>query len=70
MAVSAFPRDVAALAQYTKTRTGSVKVSRAHVERLEDGTEVKLEVFLSSSNSRRAKLSADKLQALANLGLE
>ncbi|MFI9345707.1 hypothetical protein ACIG0D_31260 [Streptomyces sp. NPDC052773] len=47
-----------------------MKVSRAHVERLEDGTEVKLEVFLSNSNSRRAKLSADKLQALANLGLE
>ncbi|MFC0602336.1 DEAD/DEAH box helicase [Streptomyces palmae] len=68
-AASAFERGVAALAQY-KARTGAVKVPRAHVERLEDGTEVKLGVFLSNSKSRRAKLSADKLQALAALGLE
>lgn len=40
------------------------------MERLEDGTEVKLGVFLSNSKTRRAKLSADKLQALAALGLE
>jgi hypothetical protein len=40
------------------------------VERLEDGTEVKLGVFLSNSKSRRAKLTAVKLQALADLGLE
>jgi superfamily II DNA or RNA helicase len=66
---SAFERGVAALAQY-KAREGSVKVSRGHVERLEDGTEVKLGVFLSNSKSRRAKLTADKLQALADLGLE
>jgi hypothetical protein len=45
-----------------------VKVSKAHVERLEDGTEVKLGVFLSKS--RCAKLSAGKFQALAGLGLE
>ncbi|MBB1260187.1 DEAD/DEAH box helicase [Streptomyces alkaliterrae] len=68
-AVSAFDRGVAALTQY-KTRTGSVKVPRAHVERLEDGTEIKLGVFLSNTKSRRAKLSADKLQVLAELGLE
>ncbi|WP_301129013.1 DEAD/DEAH box helicase [Streptomyces cacaoi] len=67
--VSTFERGVAALTQY-KARTGSVKVPRAHVERLEDGTEVKLGVFLSNSKSRRAKLTADKLAALANLGLE
>ncbi|MEU3297915.1 Helicase associated domain protein [Streptomyces longwoodensis] len=65
----AFERGIAALAQY-KARTGSVKVPRTHVERLEDGTEVKLGVFLSNSKTRRAKLSADKLQALAALGLE
>ncbi|MER5381731.1 Helicase associated domain protein [Streptomyces sp. NPDC002688] len=67
--LSAFERGVAALAQY-KTRTGSVTVPRAHVEQLEDGTEVKLGVFLSNSKSRRAKLTADKLTALANLGLD
>ncbi|MFD4863335.1 DEAD/DEAH box helicase [Streptomyces atratus] len=64
----AFERGVAALAQY-KARTGSVTVPRAHVEALPDGSEVKLGVFLSNSKSRRAKLTADKLQALAALGL-
>ncbi|WYZ53353.1 helicase (plasmid) [Streptomyces albidoflavus] len=34
-----------------------------------DGTEVKLGVYLSNSKSRRAKLTADKLAALAGLGL-
>ncbi|WP_331720642.1 Helicase associated domain protein (plasmid) [Streptomyces sp. NBC_01178] len=68
-AVSAFEKGVAALAQY-KAREGSVTVPRAHVERLEDGSEVKLGVFLSNSKSRRAKLTADKLAALAGLGLE
>ncbi|MGC5396478.1 Helicase associated domain protein [Streptomyces sp. DT20] len=66
--VSAFEKGVAALAQY-KARTGSVTVPRAHVERLEDGSEVKLGVFLSNSKSRRAKLTADKLTALTDLGL-
>ncbi|MFB6717942.1 Helicase associated domain protein [Streptomyces sp. NPDC056237] len=65
----AFERGVAALAQY-KARTGSVTVPRAHVEALPDGAEVKLGVFLSNNKSRRAKLTADKLQALAALGLE
>ncbi|MGW7410009.1 Helicase associated domain protein [Streptomyces sp. NPDC054833] len=65
----AFERGVAALAQY-KARTGSVTVPRGHVERLEDGTEVKLGVFLSNSKSRRTKLTVDKLAALAGLGLE
>ncbi|GHB29911.1 DEAD/DEAH box helicase [Streptomyces chryseus] len=68
-AVSAFEKGVAALERY-KARVGSVKVPRAHVERLEDGSEVKLGVFLSNSKSRRDKLTADKLQALAALGLE
>ncbi|MER5475256.1 Helicase associated domain protein [Streptomyces sp. NPDC002685] len=67
--VSAFERGVAALAQY-KTRTGSVTVPRGHVETLPDGSEVKLGVFLSNSKSRRAKLTADKLAALATLGLD
>ncbi|MET7922257.1 helicase associated domain-containing protein, partial [Streptomyces avermitilis] len=66
--VSAFEKGVAALAQY-KAREGHLAVPRGHVERLEDGTEIKLGVFLSNSKSRRAKLTADKLQALAALGL-
>ncbi|WP_331726474.1 Helicase associated domain protein (plasmid) [Streptomyces avidinii] len=68
-AVSAFEKGVAALEQY-KARTGSVTVPRAHVEVLPDGSEVKLGVFLSNSKSRRAKLTADKLAALADLGLD
>ncbi|MEU1628180.1 Helicase associated domain protein [Streptomyces sp. NPDC020096] len=70
--VSAFERGVAALAQY-KARTGSVTVPRAHVETVVlDGQEhaVKLGVFLSNSKARRAKLTTDKLAALAALGLE
>jgi hypothetical protein len=53
-----------------KARTGSVTVPRAHVEALPDGSEVKLGVFLSNSKSRRAKLTGDKLAALADLGLD
>ncbi|MFC5156031.1 hypothetical protein ACFPRH_30395 [Streptomyces amakusaensis] len=34
-----------------------------------DGSEVRLGVFLSNSKSRRAKLTADKLTALAALKL-
>ncbi|MFE4801759.1 hypothetical protein ACFRFL_44145 [Streptomyces sp. NPDC056708] len=45
-------------------------VPRGHVEQLEDGTEVKLGVFLSNTKSRRAKLTASKLQELAELGLD
>lgn len=55
-------------AQY-KARTGSVAVSRTHVEVLPDGAEVKLSVLLPNTKTRRAKLSADKLLALAALGL-
>ncbi|MFE1927125.1 Helicase associated domain protein [Streptomyces asoensis] len=67
--VSAFERGVAALAQY-KTREGHLTVPRAHVERLEDGTEVKLGVWIMNQKGRRAKLTADKLRQLADLGLE
>ncbi len=69
-ALSAFDRGIAALAAQYKAREGTVKVPRSHVERLEDGTEVKLGVFLSNSKTRRAKLTADKLAALAGLGLD
>ncbi|MFE0674911.1 Helicase associated domain protein [Streptomyces sp. NPDC058867] len=68
--LGAFERGIAALAQY-KARTGSVgPISRSHVEQLADGTDVRLGVFLSNTKSRREKLTADKLRALADLGLE
>ncbi|SCK63324.1 MULTISPECIES: hypothetical protein [unclassified Streptomyces] len=57
----------------SKAREGSAKAIMVHVETiLVDGQEhaVKLGVFLSNSKSRRAKLTADKLQSLASLGLE
>ncbi|MET9726197.1 helicase associated domain-containing protein, partial [Streptomyces zaomyceticus] len=66
--MGAFERGVAALAQYL-SREGHLRVPRGHVERLEDGSEVRLGVFLSNSKSRRGKLTADKLHALATLGL-
>ncbi|MBA6439939.1 DEAD/DEAH box helicase [Streptomyces sp. GMR22] len=68
-ASTTFERGVAALAQY-RARTGSVKVPRAHVEQLGDGAEVRLGVWIMNQKSRRAKLTADKLAALAALGLE
>nr|WTB11954.1 Helicase associated domain protein [Streptomyces antimycoticus]WTB12180.1 Helicase associated domain protein [Streptomyces antimycoticus] len=68
-ALGGFERGVVALAQY-KARTGSVKAPRGHVERLEGGVEVKLGVFLSNTKSRRAKLTAEQLRALAGLGLD
>ncbi|MFC5204315.1 Helicase associated domain protein [Streptomyces kaempferi] len=67
-ALSTFERGIVALAQY-EARTGSVTVPRGHVEALPDGSEVKLGVFLNNSKSRRTKLTADKLAALAALGL-
>ncbi|MFJ2272518.1 helicase associated domain-containing protein [Streptomyces sp. NPDC087849] len=70
--LGAFERGVAALAQY-KARTGSVTVPRTHVETVEvDGQEhpVKLGVWIMNQKGRRAKLTADKLAALAVLGLE
>ncbi|MEU3787436.1 Helicase associated domain protein [Streptomyces sp900129855] len=66
--VSAFDKGVAALAQY-KAREGSVTVPRGHVERLEDGSEVKLGVWIMNQKGRRSKLTADRLAALAALGL-
>ncbi len=68
-ALSAFEKGVAALARY-KARTGSLTVPRGHVEALPDGTEVRLGVWLTNTKTRRAKLTDDKLTALATLGLE
>ncbi|MEU9273030.1 Helicase associated domain protein [Streptomyces sp. NPDC048251] len=67
--MSAFDKGVAALTQY-KTREGYLTVPRGHVETLPDGTEVKLGVWIMNQKTRRTKVTADKLQALAALGLE
>ncbi|MFD5430354.1 helicase associated domain-containing protein [Streptomyces sp. NPDC127084] len=67
---AAFERGCAALAQY-RDRTGTVgPVSRSWVETLDDGTQVRLGVFLANSKTRRAKLSTAQLERLAGLGLE
>lgn len=67
---AAFVRGCAALEQY-RARTGSVEaVSRAHTETLEDGTEVRLGVWLSNIKTRRATLSREQLERLSGLGLE
>jgi hypothetical protein len=68
-ALSAFEKGIAALAQY-KTRTGSLTVPRGHVEALPDGSEVGLGVWLTNAKTRRAKLTDERLQQLAALGLD
>ncbi|MFL3871347.1 Helicase associated domain protein [Streptomyces griseobrunneus] len=70
--LGAFEKGVAALEQY-KGREGSVKVPRAHVEGVRVGGQeypVKLGVWIMNQKGRRAKLTPDKLRALAALGLE
>ncbi|MFI8008206.1 hypothetical protein [Streptomyces sp. NPDC086010] len=60
-----------ALTQY-RARAGTVTVGRAHVENvvIDGGAHpVKLGV-LSNSKSRRDKLTAERLAALASLGLD
>ncbi|MFF0386945.1 Helicase associated domain protein [Streptomyces sp. NPDC004286] len=67
---AAFLRGCAALEQY-RARTGAAEaVSRSHTETLADGTEVRLGVWLSNTKSRRATLSREQLERLADLGLE
>ncbi|MFI1370222.1 helicase associated domain-containing protein [Streptomyces griseochromogenes] len=68
----AFEKGVAALAQY-KAREGHLKAPRGHTETIVVGGQehtVKLGVFLSNTKSRRAKLTPERLAALAALGLE
>jgi superfamily II DNA or RNA helicase len=67
--VGAFERGVAALAQY-KAREGSLTVPRGHTEQLEDGTEVRLGVWIMNQKTRRTKLAPDRLATLANLGID
>ncbi|MFD0008255.1 helicase associated domain-containing protein [Streptomyces sp. NPDC127178] len=68
-ALGAFERGIAALTQH-KEREGHMTVPRGHVEELPDGTEVRLGVWIMNQKGRRSKLTADKLRALADLGLE
>ncbi|MFB6582756.1 Helicase associated domain protein [Streptomyces sp. NPDC056402] len=67
----AFQKGLEALQQY-KARTGSVTVSRGHVETVDvDGQKhtVRLGIWLSNTKARRDKLNPDQLQALAELGM-
>ncbi|MEV7236545.1 helicase associated domain-containing protein [Streptomyces sp. NPDC051020] len=64
----AFQRGLQALTQYIARERKTV-VPRGHTEHLEDGTSVRLGVFLSNQKSRRHRLTQDQLAALANLGL-
>lgn len=64
-----FQRGVEALRRY-KARTGSLSVPRGHIETLPDGSEIKLGVFLSNTKTRRTKLTDDKRQLLAELGVD
>ncbi|SCF80873.1 Helicase conserved C-terminal domain-containing protein [Streptomyces sp. DconLS] len=62
-ASTTFERGVAALAQY-RARTGSVKVPRAHVERLEDGAEVRLGVWIMNQKAAaRSSLPTSSLNS-------
>ncbi|MEU6806719.1 hypothetical protein [Streptomyces neyagawaensis] len=69
MASGAFERGIA-WAQY-KARTGSVgPISRSNTETLPDGSKIRPRVCLSNAKTRRAKLGAERLQALAELGIQ
>jgi hypothetical protein len=66
----AFERGLAALAQYKQWEGTLDRIPRGHVEKLDDGTEVKLGVWISNTKSRRAKLTPEQLDQLAQLGLD
>ncbi|MGW4178659.1 helicase associated domain-containing protein [Streptomyces rubiginosohelvolus] len=69
---SAFERGITALTQFVQ-REGHLKVPRQHTETvLIDGQEhqVKAGVFLSNHKSRRARLSAEKREQFAALGID
>ncbi|MFD8669520.1 Helicase associated domain protein [Streptomyces microflavus] len=71
-AAGTFERGIAALIQYAQ-REGHLRIPRQHTETIVlDGQEyqVKAAVFLSNHKSRRAKLSAEKLDQFAALGLD
>ncbi|MFK0237756.1 DEAD/DEAH box helicase [Streptomyces vinaceus] len=74
-AQQAFQRGLAALAQWVEREGADRPVPRAHGEEVtvEDEAEpvvVKLGVWVSNTKSRRDKLTADQLAALAQLGVD
>ncbi|MEV6809776.1 Helicase associated domain protein [Streptomyces sp. NPDC051132] len=68
-ALQAFPRGLAALAQWIE-REGQRPVPRKAVEVLPDGTETKLGVWVSNTRARRDKLTGEQLDALRELGVD
>ncbi|CAL9327617.1 hypothetical protein SUDANB15_00002 [Streptomyces sp. enrichment culture] len=73
-AQQAFQRGLAALTQWVE-REGARPVPRGHSEQIRVNGEtepviVKLGVWVSNTKSRRDRLDADQLAALATLGLE
>jgi hypothetical protein len=75
LARQAFQRGVQALAQWVEREAADRAVPRGHSEQITvDGkTEpvtVKLGVWVSNTKSRRDKLSAEQLAALAELGVD
>ncbi|WP_077797062.1 DEAD/DEAH box helicase [Streptomyces sp. JHA26] len=74
-AQQAFQRGLAALAQWVEREGAQRPVPRAHAEQITvaGATEpvvVKLGVWVSNTKSRRGRLAADQLAALAELGME
>ncbi|TXS44249.1 helicase associated domain-containing protein, partial [Streptomyces sp. t39] len=68
-ASAAFDRGIAALAQYIE-REGRTVVPRGWCEDLQDGTAIRLGVWLSNTRSRRAGLSEEQRSRLAALGID
>ncbi|RSS62730.1 hypothetical protein EF912_04755 [Streptomyces sp. WAC07061] len=64
----AFHKGVQALRQYI-AREGGGAPARSHVERLTDGTEHRMGVWLAKQRQRRDRLDAHQLVALAELGV-
>lgn len=74
-AQQAFQRGLAALAQWVEREGADRPVPRAHGEEIavegeEEPVTVKLGVWVSNTKSRRDKLTADQLAALAKLGVD
>lgn len=74
-AQQAFQRGLAALTQWVKREGADRPVPRGHSEEITvDGetepVNIKLGVWISNTKSRRDRLDADQLAALAKLGMD
>ncbi|MCX4625095.1 helicase associated domain-containing protein, partial [Streptomyces albogriseolus] len=72
-AQQAFQRGLAALAQWVEREGAERPVPRGHSEQITVNGEpvtVKLGVWISNTKSRRDRLDADQLAALAELGVD